>query len=97
MRLDLRITSWDISELRSGRFSDAVFADASFIRLRNLSFSWRLPEKWKNNVHLQNGKLYMHCQNLLTITKYKGMDPETQNVFSLPPLRVLTVGVQINL
>lgn len=77
--------------------SDAVFADASYIRLKNLSISWRLPERWHQKAHVQNCRIYLQGQNLLTITSYKGLDPENSDVNSLPPLRVLTIGVQMGL
>ncbi|HEX9512826.1 MAG TPA: SusC/RagA family TonB-linked outer membrane protein, partial [Puia sp.] len=78
-------------------FSDAAYSDASYIRLKNLSLSWQLPEVWRKKAHLQNARLYMQGQNLLTITKYQGMDPENESTISLPPLRVLSVGVQVEL
>lgn len=75
--------------------SDRAYSDASFIRLKNLSFSYRFPESWNQKIHLQNFQLYMQCQNLLTITNYKGMDPENQGgAVTLPPLRVLTLGIR---
>lgn len=78
--------------------SDAVYSDAvSFIRLKNLSLSYQLPEKWQQQVRLRNCRLYMQCQNLLTITKYHGFDPETKGFSSLPPLRVVTFGLQVGL
>jgi len=77
--------------------SDASWSDASYIRLKNLSFSWELPEKWKRTAHFQGARLYLQGQNLLTITNYLGLDPETKNSLSLPPLRVLTFGVKVSL
>jgi TonB-linked SusC/RagA family outer membrane protein len=77
--------------------SDAAFADASYIRLKNVSLSYRLSEKWIRKMHIQAFKIYAHAQNLLTFTKYKGLDPETMSVSTLPTLRVVTAGVQITL
>jgi hypothetical protein len=45
-------------------------------------------------IRFENCKMYVHAQNLLTITNYKGMDPENQNEITLPPLRMITVGLQ---
>ncbi|HWK08130.1 MAG TPA: SusC/RagA family TonB-linked outer membrane protein [Puia sp.] len=75
--------------------SDAGHSDASYIRLTNLSLSWRFPMSWNKKMHLQNCRVYVSGQNLLTITHYQGMDPENQNINSLPPLKVLTAGMQI--
>jgi hypothetical protein len=54
-----------------------------------------LPATWKQKIHLQNARIYVQGQNLLTITNYKGMDPESTGIANLPPLRVLTLGVQV--
>lgn len=79
--------------------SDAGVSDASYIRLKNVSLSWQLPEKWEKKIHLQNCRIYALGQNLLTITKYPGMDPENKGALNsvLPPLRVMTLGLQIGL
>jgi TonB-linked SusC/RagA family outer membrane protein len=77
--------------------SDAAYSDASYIRLKNLSLSWQLPDGWIRKVRLQNARLYLQGQNLLTITRYMGMDPENRSTASLPPLRVLTFGLQVGL
>jgi TonB-linked SusC/RagA family outer membrane protein len=74
--------------------SDGSYSDASFIRLKNISISWQFPSKWNEKLKLENSRIYIQGQNLLTITDYTGMDPENQNVSSLPPLRVLTAGLQ---
>jgi hypothetical protein len=74
--------------------SDRRFADVSYIRLKNLALSWSLPQKWIDKVHFRSVRFYLHGQNLLTITRYKGLDPETQSMTSLPPLRVWTLGLQ---
>jgi len=76
--------------------SDRMYADASYIRLKNISLSWDLPQKWLEKVHFRNLQLYLHGQNLLTFTNYKGLDPETQGL-SLPPLQVITVGIKSGL
>jgi TonB-dependent starch-binding outer membrane protein SusC len=76
--------------------SDAAITDASFIRFKNLAFSYDLPNAWLNKAHLQQTKVYLQCQNLFTITGYKGLDPETGGM-NLPPLRMLTVGLKMTL
>lgn len=77
--------------------SNEAFSDASYIRLKNLAFSWQLPETWRKKAHLTVCRIYAQGQNLLTFTKYKGMDPENQTAVALPPLRVLTLGIQVGL
>jgi TonB-dependent starch-binding outer membrane protein SusC len=84
------------ADLRYIGGSSAYVVDASYIRLKNLSISWQIPDSWRKTVHLQNARLFTNAQNLFTITNYKGLDPETTG-YSLPPLRTISVGIQVTL
>lgn len=77
--------------------SDQSYKDASFIRLKNLSLSYSLPDSWKKAAKLQEARVYFQGQNLLTFTHYQGFDPENQSQITLPPLKVWTLGFQITL
>lgn len=72
--------------------SSASISDASFIRLKSIILSWQIPESWNKAF---TGKLYLQGQNLLTVTNYKGADPENRSGLYLPPLRQFTLGFQI--
>ncbi|WP_202704131.1 SusC/RagA family TonB-linked outer membrane protein [Flavobacterium sp. UGB4466] len=72
--------------------SDAMITDASYVRLKNLSLSYTIPEQWLKGVKC---RLVFQGQNLFTITSYKGADPESRFTTSLPPLRVFTTGLQL--
>jgi len=74
--------------------SDAAYSDASYIRLKNVSLSWQFPEELIHSVHLKTCRINLQAQNLLTITKYKGLDPENESPYALPPLRMITAGIQ---
>ncbi|MFD2872004.1 SusC/RagA family TonB-linked outer membrane protein [Mucilaginibacter ximonensis] len=76
--------------------SDYMITDASFIRLKNISLAYSMPQNWLKKAHLQNLRVYLQCQNLFTITRYQGFDPETQGL-SLPPLKMITAGIQLTL
>jgi len=80
------------------QLSDAArAADASFVRLKNVSISWTIPAGWQKKLHIQNGQIYLQGQNLLTITKYIGLDPESLSSSTLPPLRIFTAGIRVGL
>ncbi|MES2277939.1 MAG: SusC/RagA family TonB-linked outer membrane protein [Bacteroidota bacterium] len=72
--------------------SDYQITDASFIRLKTAAFSYTLSKDWVHHLGLLAASIYVEGQNLLTITKYQGYDPETQGK-NLPPLRMMTLGV----
>lgn len=81
----------------NARASDKAYVDASYVRLKNLSLSWDLPTTLIRKIHLQNCRVFAQAQNLFTITNYKGLDPETPGFTTLPPLRVVTFGLQLKL
>jgi TonB-linked SusC/RagA family outer membrane protein len=73
--------------------SDAVITDASFIRLKNIAISFDFPATWLANMRC---RATVEAQNVLTFTSFKGPDPEFRATGFLPPLRVITVGLQFN-
>jgi TonB-linked SusC/RagA family outer membrane protein len=77
-------------------FSDAIFDNASYVRLKTLALSYSLPAIWVKRARLQYLRVYLQGQNLLTFTRYSGLDPET-GATTLPPLKMLTTGIQIGL
>lgn len=77
--------------------SDAVYSDASYLRLKTLSISYSLSEKLIRKLMVQGINLFISSQNVLTISGYKGNDPETQNFYGVPPLKTIVGGIQITL
>jgi len=75
--------------------SNAVYSDASYARLKNVSLSWQLPGDWKKKALMQNARIFVQGQNLWTFTKFTGLDPETGSSLALPPLRVITFGLEV--
>jgi len=57
-------------------FSDAQVEDASFVRVKNLTLGYNLPSKWLKKNKFSKFRLYGSVNNLYTITKYRGYDPE---------------------
>jgi TonB-linked SusC/RagA family outer membrane protein len=72
--------------------SDAAISDASYIRLKNISLTYQLPQSLTKKF---NCKIGLQGQNVFTITKYKGIDPEFKYTGYMPPLRVFTTSIQL--
>ncbi|WP_308993903.1 SusC/RagA family TonB-linked outer membrane protein [Mariniflexile litorale] len=72
--------------------SSAAVSDASFVRLRNISLAYRLPKNLSGGCDLN---VYLQGQNLWTLSNYDGPDPEQPSSIIMPPLRQMTVGVQL--
>lgn len=74
------------------RHSDAQWGDASFIRLKNVMISYDFTSML-SSLKAQRISMYVQGQNLFTITKYDGFDPETRGRV-VPPLKYYTVGLR---
>ena len=65
--------------------------DASFVRLRNVTLGYEcLPTKW-----IKKLRIYADAQNLLTLTRFKGTDPETDEGTQYPNSRTYTLGLNV--
>jgi TonB-linked SusC/RagA family outer membrane protein len=90
-------------------FSDFWVEKGSFLKLRNLQFGYTLPQNLLNKYGVGKIRIYLAGQNLLTFTKYSGIDPETtagtvNNVISggmadnntYFPIRTYTIGLDLS-
>ncbi|RYC50383.1 hypothetical protein DN53_05525 [Flagellimonas olearia] len=73
--------------------SDYPLVDASFLRLRNVSLSYDIPLPSRAKIGV---RCYLQGQNLVTITNYKGLDPENPGANQIPNLKQYTLGLQLN-
>jgi len=88
----------------NSRFSDRWIEDGSYLRLKTVTFSYSLPI---NSTFLQGLQFWVQANNLFTLTKYLGSDPEftmTSSVIGqgidlgqLPQCRSILAGIKINL
>ncbi|HUW91744.1 MAG TPA: TonB-dependent receptor [Bacteroidales bacterium] len=88
----------------NARISDRYIEDGSYVRVKNVSLGYNLPRTLTRKASIDNMKVYVNVQNLLTFTKYSGLDPEVgasqtnDNVFGMdngryPAARVYTFGL----
>ena len=82
------------TDLTFGR-STAAITDASYFRIDNLDISYQVPGRWIHRLGMTNCLINLRCRNLLTITSYQVGDPATQNIYSIPPQRVFSGGVNL--
>jgi hypothetical protein len=50
--------------------------DGSYLRFKTITLAYRFPTKWIDRIGLSAASVYISGQNLITITKYTGFDPE---------------------
>ena len=91
----------------NNRFSDRWIEDGSYLRLKNVRMSYRIPvpESWTS--WLQSMSVWGEAQNVFTLTRYTGNDPEFSignsvmyqgiDCGNLAQSRAFVVGLKINL
>jgi hypothetical protein len=57
-------------------FGSTLYESTDFIRLKDVSLAYELPKNAISRIGLSNVKVYVSGRNLLTITKWSGLDPE---------------------
>lgn len=58
------------------RTSDRFLENGSFARFKSLVVGYTLPTAISSKAHLRTARIYLQAQNLVTFTKYSGLDPE---------------------
>ncbi|MHA4842579.1 SusC/RagA family TonB-linked outer membrane protein [Flavitalea antarctica] len=85
--------------------SDRWIEDGSYLRIRNLELGYTFPSGLLGKIHATESRIYISGQNLLTITRYQGLDPDIVGANAnlepgvdngnYPASRVLTIGLTI--
>ena len=72
--------------------------DVGFLRLKHLTLSYKLPERWMNKCFLKDASIYVMGTNLFTISEFKLWDPElnTNNGTSYPNTSSYSIGVRFS-
>ncbi|MBA2498532.1 MAG: TonB-dependent receptor [Chitinophagaceae bacterium] len=82
--------------------SDRWLEDGSYLRLRNLEIGYTFNETMLSRIGFNSSRIFVSGQNLLTFTKYKGLDPDITgvNIFErgldngqYPALRIISAGI----
>lgn len=63
----------------STRPSSWLIEDGSFLRFKTVSFSYSIPKRVIQKLSINNFTLFVNIQNLYTLTKYTGIDPEVSS------------------
>ncbi|HAT92506.1 MAG TPA: SusC/RagA family protein, partial [Sphingobacterium sp.] len=82
--------------------SDFYIENGSYLRIRNVTLGYTLPKSIANKFKMGNVRVYATANNLFTITKYTGFDPEIGmdnnglDVGRYPQARSFIVGLNVN-
>ncbi len=92
----------------NNRISSRFIEDGSYLRVKNLSFSYRLGRGLADRIGVSSARVFITGQNLLTFTNYSGMDPEVNyagpsdlvvgtDFFTHPQVRTVSLGVNLEI
>jgi len=84
-------------EMDNFRNSTGAYTDATYARLQNVSFRYHCDRELLRKMHLKDLTVYLQGQNLLTISRFGGLDPENLSATVIPPLRTFTAGINLTL
>jgi len=83
--------------------SDRFIEDGSYLRLKNIVLAYYIPQNVIGKVGMEQAKIYLTGQNLLTFTSYKGYNPEVSTFGPLgvdyggyPQCRYIGGGIQVS-
>lgn len=84
--------------------SDFYVEDGSYLRFQNLSFAYNFPMELANKLRLSRLRVHAAVNNLFTITKYGGLDPQVAgaadtnfgvDLGNFPMTRQFTFGINV--
>ncbi len=71
------------------------YENASFVRLRDVTFNYRFPQQMLDKIGMRNLEVFINGRNLITITDWKGVDPELQSQLDRPFSRTFSLGFRV--
>ncbi|MFS2185440.1 SusC/RagA family TonB-linked outer membrane protein [Mucilaginibacter sp. Mucisp84] len=86
-----------------GNVSDFYVENGSYMRIKNVTLGYTLPKALMTKIGVRSARIFANAQNLVTFTKYTGLDPEVginQNGVDLglyPQARIILIGVNVGL
>lgn len=76
--------------------SDAFVHNASYLRCKNIQLGYTLPSALTHRFFVDNIKIYASIDNLFTITRFPGFDPEIGADVGYPPVRQYSIGINVS-
>ena len=78
-----------------GSSSDLWEYRGDYLKLKNLQLGYTLPENWTRRVHIDRVRFYATADNILTFTRFPGLDPEIGASVTYPLMKQYAFGVQL--
>lgn len=72
-----------------------IYEDASFVRIKDVSFSYTFPLHHIESIGFSRLRLYVTGRNLHTFTRWEGLDPELTSQYQIPLQREFVFGLDL--
>lgn len=79
----------------AGMYTSDRYAKGNYLRMTNLSLNYRFSSQFTERLKMKNLSLGFNARNLLTFTKYRGMDVGSGNAFSYPVSREFNIKLSV--
>ena len=89
----------------NSKSSTYYLQDGSFIKLKSLMLSYKLPQKWTDAMKMKSARVFVQGENLALLSKYRGWDPEISTSldpsligidnYGVPTPRIYKLGVSL--
>lgn len=76
--------------------SDAFVHNAAYLRCKNIQLGYTIPSDITKKFFVESLKVYASIDNLFTITKFPGLDPEVGANVGYPTVRQYSIGLNIS-
>jgi len=96
-------------DFESPSISTRYIYDATYVRLKNITLAYNVPQKLVNKAKLSSARVYVSGVNLLTFTDYPGWDPEVNtdyrvsnvnqgsDFYAAPQIKSFVFGITLGL
>lgn len=84
-----------LNRYQNAQTSTLHLENGNYLKLKNLSLGYTLPKTIVKKIYANNIRLFVSGENLLTITKFKGMDPEMGKAMGYALMRQYAFGVNV--
>jgi TonB-linked SusC/RagA family outer membrane protein len=85
----------------SNKVSTYFVENGSYLRVKLLEFGYTFPTNVLSKIGIKQSRVYINAENLLTITKYNGIDPEVSgdngndNISRMPLAKIFSLGFNL--
>ena len=82
-------------DLNNAKASDFREYRGDYLKLKNVQLGYSLPVKILSYARVSKFRVFVSAENIFTLTRYPGMDPEAGTTIGYPLMRSMSLGAQL--